>query len=125
MRKIKQASLLHLMSSSFPRKAEPHKKDIVSYMRSKKARWHTGSNVTDLVTGRQTNEPLEACEDDGWGWDTTELLMFERYDLELDPDFVKHVLKKIGLNEGHVCDPDSTTHRTGCSTETRRRNGSG
>lgn len=92
---VKKASLLHGTSADFPRRVEPEKAAILAFMKSKKPRWHTGAKVDDLVTGAQTNIPLNATECGRWGWTSQELYHFERYDLSLKPEFVEFVLSQI------------------------------
>ena len=92
---VKQASLLYDLSADFPRNVEPEKAVILDFMRSKKPRWHTGAKVDDLVTGTQTDIPLNATECGKWGWTSQELYHFERYDLSLKPEFVEFVLSQI------------------------------
>lgn len=95
MQEPKQASLLRELSPDIPRRKEPEKSKLLEFMRAQPPKWYAASNVKDPVTGVVTDIPMRAFDAGEWGWDSTELLLFERYDLALDPEFVKYALASI------------------------------
>lgn len=93
----KQASLLHGLTPGFPRDTLPEKDKalVLSFMRGVRPRWHTGACVVDPVSGKTTDIDLNASESGGWGWDSSETYLFEKYDLALKPEFVEFALAEF------------------------------
>ena len=89
---LRRVSDIHGYQADFRRESIPSKAMVLDFMKRQDAKWHTGALVTDQVSSSKTSIPLEAYEVDGWAWDSNETLMFERYDLKLNPDFVDYVL---------------------------------
>ena len=89
----RRISALGLGQVDFECREEPRRNEVLGFMRAQPARLHTSLLVFDQVQGHVSNEPFEAFEAGSWAWDSNELLMFERYGLALDPEFVAYAVQ--------------------------------
>ena len=64
------------------------KKSLLAYMRSFKPAWRSASPVFDPVAGVYTDIQCDAFTDGEWGWDSTDIYLFDEYGLKLDKRFV-------------------------------------
>ena len=89
----RRISALGLGQVDFECREEPRRTEVLRFMRAQHAVLSTCLPVFDQVQGRASREPFEAFEAGSWTWDTNELLMFERYGLALDPEFVAYAVQ--------------------------------
>ena len=93
----RRISALGLGQVDFECREEPRRTEVLRFMRAQHAVLSTClpvfDHVFDQVQGHVSNEPFEAFEAGSWAWDSNELLMFERYGLALDPEFVAYAVQ--------------------------------
>ena len=70
----------------------PQKSQILSYLKSFEPDCAAGMLLVDEVSGKETALSVEGFEDGIYYWDSREIYHFEKYDMELDKDFIRHVL---------------------------------
>lgn len=72
------------------------KGEILQYLQNQK--FYDGvrcSTIKDFVKKENTHLPTTAYFDGEYFWDDEETYHFEKYDMRLNEDFVKHALKEI------------------------------
>lgn len=75
----------------------PGKRTVLSYLRSFEAVAWSGPYVRDWRTGETVKLPEMAAYTDGrWYWDSSDIYHFEKYDVRLNPEF----LRMFGLAAG-------------------------
>lgn len=70
----------------------PKKEKILKYLKSFEPDCAAGMSLVDEITGDVINSGVLGYEDGVFYWDTREIYHFDKYNLELDTDFVKHIL---------------------------------
>lgn len=70
------------------------KQSILKYLESFPVFARDDICMKDQVTGQTIITPQCAYHDNEYGWDTRDIYHFERYDLELVPDFIDKVLAR-------------------------------
>ncbi len=70
------------------------KKKILEYLKSFEPDCAAGMCLTDEITGKDLNLCVEGFEDDEYYWDTRYIYHFEKYNLQLNSDFISHVLAR-------------------------------
>lgn len=77
-------------SADFPRREGPSDGRILEYMRSFEP-VAFAHKVYDPITGKNTDIDLVAYTDGAWGWDESDIYLYEKYGLALDDGFIKTV----------------------------------
>ena len=78
----------HLDTSSIPEKAK-----VVQFFNSvEPGQAVAGGFFDDLVTGETIRKPWRSYASGDYAWTSSEVYHFEKYDLELKPEFIKYVL---------------------------------
>ena len=72
----------------------PEKNKILQYLKSFEPDCASGMTLTDEVTGNDTDLSVNGFEDGTYFWDTRHIYHFEKYNLKLNNDFIKHVLSR-------------------------------
>jgi len=72
----------------------PHKNKILNYLKSFKVAWFTSQRVLDEITNCYVKISDHLYNDKKYEWSGTEIYHFEKYNLVLNEDFVKHVLEQ-------------------------------
>lgn len=68
------------------------KQKILKYLKSFHSDSAAGMSLVDEITGKTQKSGVEGFEDGLFYWDTREIYHFEKYNLELNEDFIQHVL---------------------------------
>jgi len=73
---------------------EPYKsKDaVLKYLRKGKVHMVTASKISDIFSGKPTNEELVYMDDGKYSWSSKIPYYVDKYNLRLPEDFEKHVL---------------------------------
>jgi hypothetical protein len=88
---------LSQLDQSFQRTPEPipAKDKVLTYFKSFT---HpiavAGMALYDPMTRKYLEDSVEAYEHDGFYWTNQDVLLFEKYDLQLDPAFINFVLNE-------------------------------
>ncbi len=80
------------LSADFPRNADGPDSHVLEYMRSFEPAAFA-YKVYDPVAGEITDIDLIAYTDGVWGWDESDIYLYEKYGLALDDGFLKAVGK--------------------------------
>ena len=72
----------------------PEKAKILRYLMSFEPDCAAGMSLVDEVTGNTIDSGVSGYEDGEYYWDTREIYHFDKYNLELNVDFIKYVLSK-------------------------------
>lgn len=71
------------------------KEKILTYFKEKPTGAVSGSlGFEDFITGEQIMKSLYCSSDGDYGWRSDTVYFFEKYNLELPEEFIKHVLGK-------------------------------
>lgn len=70
------------------------KEHILKYLKSFDPDSAAGMSLIDEITGEPVGSGVNGYEDSEFFWDSREIYHFENYNLELNQDFIEHVLKK-------------------------------
>lgn len=79
-----------------PQKPITHKQMILAYLKNGKEECFCASCIQDLVKKESTNKTKRFYTDGVYEWGNDETYHFEKYNLELNPMFIEHVLQKVG-----------------------------
>ena len=82
------ASIKELIGKSFLEKQK-----ILQYLKSFEADCAAGMLLIDEITGKETSNSVMGYEDGVYYWDTREIYHFEKYDMELQDDFIEYIMK--------------------------------
>lgn len=74
-------------------KSISEKKKILQYLKSFEPDCAAGMLLVDEITGEETSNGVMGYEDGMYYWDTREIYHFEKYDMELQNDFIEYVMK--------------------------------
>lgn len=74
------------------RKPDPDKAAIMSFFNASEYDIFAAGFIFDEVSGKETDIPLAAMGRDGLSWSNRDAYYFERYDMQLDPEFRGHAL---------------------------------
>ena len=67
------------------------KEKILKYLNSFEADCAAGMSLRDEITGEYVDSGVSGYEDGQYYWDTREIYHFEKYNMELNEDFVEYV----------------------------------
>lgn len=70
----------------------PEKDKILKYLKSFSPDCAAGMCLVDEITGEEVGIGVEGYEDGVYYWDTREIYHFEKYNMELQNDFLEYVL---------------------------------
>lgn len=70
------------------------KKKILEYLKSFEADCAAGMSLQDEITGEYVDSGVLGFEDGQYYWDTREIYHFEKYNMQLEDEFVKYVLNR-------------------------------
>lgn len=70
----------------------PEKHKVLEYLKSFGKTAYTTSRVIDLFTGEEQSFIDDARSDGVYMWRDSEIYHFEKYNLQLNDDFIKYVL---------------------------------
>ena len=70
-----------------------YKKIIVDHLKSGTHIAESPGRVVDIITGEPIGIPLSMLSDGVYSWRSDMIYYYEKYNLELNQDFVDHVLK--------------------------------
>lgn len=72
-----------------------NKNDILNYFKKHNdVKSIVTFKATDYITGEKSDELIKCFDDGTYSWTNEEIYHFEKYDLKLNDDFIKHVLKR-------------------------------
>lgn len=71
----------------------PQKRKVLEYLKSFDPDCAAGMLIQDEVIGKAVNACVEGYEDGQYFWDSRYIYHFEKYNLKLSEDFIKHVLR--------------------------------
>ena len=74
------------------RKPDPDKAAIMRFFNASEYDTFAAGFIFDVVSGEETDMPLAAMGRDGFSWSNEDAYYFERYDMELDPEFREYAL---------------------------------
>lgn len=75
-------------------KAIENKNEVLKYLNSFKPFCVAGMSLKDEITGETINLSVNGYEDGEFVWDTREIYHFEKYDLQLEEEFIQHALSR-------------------------------
>lgn len=70
------------------------KKYVLKYLKSFEPDCAAGMSLIDEITGKAVGTGVNGYGDLEFFWDSREIYHFEKYNLELNQDFLKYILKK-------------------------------
>ncbi len=70
----------------------PYKNIILSYMRKFPCIAAAAGTIYDKISGEDTGIPILAYSADGYFWDTCDIYYLDKYNAQLNEDFVTHVI---------------------------------
>ena len=88
----KNSALNHLALGS----PIPEKQVILRYLNNAPQQGICASSMYDIVEKHSTFKTRKFFDDGVYEWTNDEVYHFEKYNLELDPEFIQYVLKKAG-----------------------------
>lgn len=68
---------------------------VLSFFRSMKPTAAAGGRFSDIKTGETINTDWFSYSSDIYSWSTSDIYHFEKYDLELKPEFVEYALAHL------------------------------
>ncbi len=74
------------------------KQKIVTYLKETPLSAFTSSPVIDVFTGKEVYAADNAHSDSIYCWYESEIYYFEKYNLQLKPEFIEYICKKISLD---------------------------
>ncbi len=78
---------------SLERAVIPNKKKVLHFLKSQPPYAAAGGPFEDVVTGEyQSGKEFLAFKVADWKWTSSDIYHFEKYDLELKPEFIEYVL---------------------------------
>lgn len=77
-------------------KQEPIKEKslILNYFSSVSPKAYSGSKVVDAITGEKTDIFNNMFSDNEFTWTSVTVFLFKKYNLQLNEDFIQHVLSR-------------------------------
>lgn len=75
-------------------KAIPQKDEILQYLKSFQPDCSAGMLLQDEITGELLKFGVNGFEDGNYYWDSREIYHFEKYNMQLEKEFVEYVLQK-------------------------------
>lgn len=72
----------------------PQKEIILGYLKNGQDNGVCCSSVYDFIESHSVPRTIHRYKDDIYEWDDSEIYHFEKYNLRLNDDFIKHVLSK-------------------------------
>lgn len=76
-------------------KPDPDKRELLRFFREARYDAAAAGTIKDEVTGEYTDETEVATMRDGFVWGNKDAYHFERYDMELTPEFRAYALRSI------------------------------
>ena len=73
----------------------PQKEIILSYLKNGEDNGVCCSSVYDYIEDYSTGDTIHRYKDDDYEWDDREIYHFEKYNIRLNDDFIKHILKRV------------------------------
>ena len=71
------------------------KEIILNYMKSFSPTLFTSAPVIDIFTNEEVKSADNGYSDGEYTWYESEMYYFDKYNLKLNEDFIKHVLSKV------------------------------
>lgn len=72
------------------------KKEILQYLKSFEPDCSAGMILVDELTGKEVGSEVNGYEDGQFYWDSRHIYHFEKYNLELNKEFIEKVLNRKG-----------------------------
>lgn len=73
---------------------DENKNVIIAYLKNGKHTAESPSRLTDFITGKPLNMSLAMQSDGIYSWRSDFVYYYEKYNLKLNPDFIRHVLQQ-------------------------------
>lgn len=81
-----------------PQKPIAYKKELLSYLKNGVWDGVRCSTVYDYIAGKKTGNTMNFFTNGrSYAWTSEEIYHFEKYNIELNEDFIRHVLKRYGF----------------------------